>query len=492
MNAPLYSSQQVRELDRRAIQDNGISSADLMERAGCEVWWALRARWPRARRIAVLCGVGNNGGDGYVVAEQARKSGLEVVVVTMGTPTVRDSDAARFAAAWGGHTADFSTIDLSVFDVLVDALFGIGLARELIGNWRAAVAAINDSGVPVLAVDVPSGLNADTGAVLGVAVEAAATVTFIGRKFGLFTGEGPAYCGEVIFADLGVPADVYQHSPLHGELLHGESFVALCRPRTRTTHKGNFGHVLIVGGDLGYAGAVRMASEAAMRAGAGLVSLATRPEHAAQLVAGRPEIMVHAVQKASELKPLLAAADIIGIGPGLGRDAWGRSMLSRVLESVLPKVIDADGLNLLAEEPSSNGQWVLTPHPGEAARLLGLSIERVNNDRYAAARAIQSRYGGVCVLKGAGTIVAGPSSVVAVSVTGNPGMATGGMGDVLTGIIAGLMAQRNEPELMARFGAWLHGAAGDQAAREGGERGLIATDLMPFVRRLVNDPHVAV
>jgi len=323
---------------------------------------------------------------------------------------------------------------------------------------------------------------------MGAAVVAATTVTFIARKAGLYTGEGPAHCGDIEFADLGVPPEIYNDMPAVAELMQASGFQQLTTPRRATADKGNFGHVLVIGGDRGLAGAARMAAEAALRAGAGLVSLATRAEHAASVVAQRPEIMVNAVEQRSDLAALMNKATVIAIGPGLSRGDWGKRLLSQILESDLPKVVDADALNLLAEEPSYDDAWVLTPHPGEASRLLDVSTKSVQADRFKAAGQIQARYGGVCVLKGSGTLIAGHGASVGVSATGNPGMASGGMGDLLTGIIAGLIAQNIDAETAARFGAWLHGRAGDMAARDGGQRGMLASDLLPFVRLLVNDP----
>ncbi len=255
-------------------------------------------------------------------------------------------------------------------------------------------------------------------------------------------------------------------------------------PRARASHKGDYGHVLVVGGDHGMAGAVRLAGEAAARTGSGLVSIATRAAHAAVIAAACPELLCHGVECARDLRVLLQRASVVAIGPGLGQSAWAHDMLAAVLQMRLPRVVDADALNLLAQEPMQCDHWVLTPHPGEAARLLDMTTKQVQADRLQAAQALQQRYGGVCVLKGAGTLVC-TSESVAICEAGNPGMASAGMGDVLTGVIAGLLAQGLSLVDAACAGVYIHAKAGDRAAQEG-ERGLLASDVMPHLRKLVN------
>lgn len=487
----LYRAAQVRELDRIAIEERGIPGYELMSRAGAAAFAVLQERWPQAQRLAVVCGAGNNAGDGYVVAWLARQAGFTVHVLTLSSPENLLGDAltaCEDARAAGVPIEPFAAERLNGADVIIDAILGTGLERPVAGAWRDAILAINSHKAGVLALDIPSGLNADCGAIMGAAVQADATITFIALKQGLFTAQGPSYCGAVLFDDLGAPADIYPTIHPASRRYAGADLPELLPRRPRSAHKGNHGHVLIVGGELGMAGAARMAAEAAARCGAGLVSIATRQVHAVAQAAVRPELMFRGVEDIAALGDLLERADVVAVGPGLGRNDWGRRLLAIVLDSDLPLVVDADALNLLAEYPGKRDNWVLTPHPGEAARLLQTTAAQVEADRFTAVAELAVRYGGVSVLKGAGSLIAQQDEGIAVCHSGNPGMATGGMGDVLTGIIAGLLAQGLTLWQAALAGVYLHGRAGDRAA-ETGERGLLAMDLMPFLRKLVNPPH---
>ena len=485
--ANLYRAEQVRALDAAAINDFHIPGMTLMEAAGAAAWQLLRGIWPEAGRITVLCGAGNNAGDGYIVARLAVEAGLQVQVIALTEPDQLGGDAAAAAQHFlqAGRSVQAWAGDLPEADVIVDALLGTGLDREVAGPYREAVEAVNTAGRPVLALDIPSGLHADTGTILGAAIRADHTLSFIGLKQGLFTGQGAEYCGALHFHDLDVPPGIYAYVPISARRIDYASLAAWLPPRCRSDHKGRFGHVLVVGGDTGYAGAARMAAEAAARTGAGLVSVATRPENATAVSMARPELMARGVSRPTELNPLLERATVVALGPGLGQSDWSQLMLARVLDTGLPLVVDADALNLLARDPARRGNWVLTPHPGEAARLLGCGTGEIEADRFAAVCALQEKFDGVAVLKGSGTLIrdtAGPTSVCS---DGNPGMASGGMGDVLTGVIAALLAQGHPPAEAAALGVCLHAAAADRAATDG-ERGMLATDLLPWIRRLAN------
>ena len=488
---PLYDAAGTRALDRQAIEGGGIPGYTLMCRAGQALFDRIGTHWPRARRLCVLCGAGNNGGDGYVLARLARAAGLDVQVLALADPAGLGGDAATACRDFvdaGGEVEIFAG-PLPEADLYVDALLGTGIGRAVEGRWATAIESLNTRDAPVLAVDIPSGLCADTGRVRGIAVEAGHTVTFIGRKLGLYTGTGPALAGEVHFAGLQLPAGVYEKvSPVAG-LLQGIPLGPLAQRRRRDAHKGRFGHVLVLGGAPGMGGAARLAAEAALRCGAGLVSVATHPSHAAQLPVGRWELMAHGVDAAPALDALLQRASVVVAGPGLGRSPWARALLERVLEMAPARapalVLDADALNLLAADPVRREGWILTPHPGEAARLLGWSTRKVQEDRRAAARALHDTFGGTVILKGAGSII-DSGALPAVCAAGNPGMASGGMGDVLSGVLGALLAQGLEPDAAARAGVCLHAVAGDRAAVVQGERGLLAGDLMPHLRSLVN------
>jgi NAD(P)H-hydrate epimerase len=482
----VYTASQVRDLDRRAIGELGIPGHELMTRAGRATLEALCALWPAARSVAVLCGPGNNGGDGYVVARLARAQGLGVTVVALGGPQTLAGDARRAYDDFmneGGRCESWSPSVVQC-DVIVDAIFGTGLARDVSGDAAAVIAAVNACGRPVVAVDIPSGLHADTGAVLGDAVRADLTVTFIGRKLGFYLGEGLDRTGRVLLDDLAVPNETFD-GQIPAARLIGEEAVARALPRrARTSHKGSHGHVLVIGGGPGMPGAARLAGEAALRAGAGLVTLAVHPDNVGA-AASRPELMCVGAASAADLKGVLERATVVAVGPGLGQGAWAGELVTAALASGLPMVVDADALNWLAASPRTSDRWVLTPHPGEAARLLGISSAAVQADRLGAARELQARYGGVAVLKGAGSIVRPPGGPSWICDRGNPGMAAGGMGDVLTGVIAGIAAQCGDLGLAARAGVFVHAQAGDLAARAG-ERGMLASDVLRQVRACVN------
>ncbi len=481
----LYTAAQVRELDRLAIEQQGIPSLTLMERAGADSLDALTGRCPGAGKLVVLCGSGNNAGDGYVLARLARQAGLEVRVIALVEPGRLKGDAAASAQKYLQTGSVETALALEGADIIVDALLGSGLNRPVEGSFAEAIELINAASVTVFALDIPSGLNADTGVCMGSAVRADATITFIGLKRGLFTAEGPEFCGEILFSDLGTPADIHVAVGAETRLTRHEEIMRNLPPRPRHAHKGRYGHVLVIGGDYGYQGAAILAGSAAARAGAGLVTVATRPEHARTIPLFRPELMTAAVTAARDLDALLDRVSIVAIGPGLGQSDWAISLLAKVLQTRLPLVVDADALNLLALEPLRRENWVLTPHPGEAARLLGITSTEVQTDRFAAVTSLRDRFGGTVALKGAGSLVAGATGPICLNRTGNPGMAGGGMGDVLTGVIAGLVAQGMEPGVATVAGVYLHGHAADQCAA-GGERGMLAGDLLPVIRALVN------
>ncbi|GGE32826.1 bifunctional NAD(P)H-hydrate repair enzyme [Halopseudomonas oceani] len=487
----VHSRQQTRQMDA-ALISSGIAGIELMERAAQAAWQALLARWPDVGCVTVLCGAGNNAGDGYLLARLALAEGWRVHVWTLSPPERLTGDAA---IAWqqaqqAGVSVLAWTPDVVLDGVVVDALLGTGLTGAVRAHFAEAIAAINNTACPVLAIDVPSGLDADRGVPLGAAVQADATVTFITLKLGLLTALGPDFCGELIYAALAEPLP--EEVPGSLELLQLERWRGCLPARTRSAHKGSFGHLLLVGGGPGMGGAIMLAAEAALCSGAGKVSVATCAEHVAPLLARSPEVMVRAVASVKELAPLLATADALVVGPGLGRTGWAEEMLSACLEAALPRVLDADALNLLAQRsgPLTLGaNTVITPHPAEAARLLGCSTGAVQSDRLDAVQRLIEPLGCHAVLKGVGSLVASPvamGQLPAVCGAGNPGMAVGGMGDVLSGLLGALLAQRVPAEQAARYAVLVHALAGDMLALSGGEVGIRAGDMMPAIRRVLN------
>lgn len=486
----IYQTAQIRAMESYAKERFGISGDVMMQRAGKAAWQFFLKRWPLAKQVIVVCGQGNNGGDGYVFAQKAHEQGLKVIVLHVGDVEKLKDEASRafLACQTSGVTIRpyQREEELQQCDVIVDALFGIGLQSELRKDSRLVIEAINHAHRPVFAIDVPSGVNANSGSVMGAAVQAEATITFIGIKVGLMTGAGVACRGDLFCDDLQLPAELFEMVRSHIDVMDRMKFLAYLRPRSRDFHKGKAGHVVVIGGDEGYSGAPCMAALGALRVGAGLVTVATHPKHAAYLNIGHPEVMCVGVRTPLALKKLLQKATVLVVGPGLGQSLWAKMLWSTILKSELPMVVDADGLNLLAQHPIKHSNWILTPHPGEAARLLHQSTAEVQQDRLKAVSAIQENFGGFAVLKGVGTLVAATDKTVSICDAGNPGMSTAGTGDILSGVIGGLLAQGIPLACSAKLGALIHAKAGDMAAQEGGERGLMATDLLPFLRKLMN------
>ncbi|MEJ2610373.1 MAG: NAD(P)H-hydrate dehydratase [Candidatus Thiodiazotropha sp.] len=484
----LYLAKQVREFDRIAIYEYGIPGEQLMERAGMRAFQLIQQRWPDLREMLVVCGVGNNGGDGYVVARLALQAGLRVRVLQLGDEAKIKGDALLKAESWRNLGQIIEPFDglSGKPGLIVDAVLGTGLERDLSGSWREAVEQINRHQAPVFSLDIPTGLHSDTGRIMGCAVKAQACLSFIGLKQGMFTGAGPDCCGDISFDALELPAKIYARQLLACRRIDWNKNVGRIPLRRRSAHKGHFGRLLVVGGDQGYSGAVRMAGEGAARSGAGLVTLATHPEHAAWSNLGRPELMCRGISDKEILDELLAHVDGVVLGPGLGRSSWSEMVYRAVMETELPLLMDAGALNWLAQQPVKRDNQVLTPHPGEAARLLGWDVTQVQNDRFAACEAIQNRYGGVVVLKGAGSLIrAGDTHPIALCSGGNPGMASGGSGDVLSGVIGAFIVQGYPLREAAELGVTLHAAAGDRAA-QGGEIGMLAGDLIGELRYLLN------
>ncbi len=486
--ANIYSAASVRELDRIAIEEQGVPGYTLMRRAAAAAFEVARSEFPEAKRWQIACGAGNNGGDGYVLAQLAARDGLVVSVVTLVDPGTLSGDAATAYAdfiAEGGVVLPWSGELDDTAELLVDAILGSGLQRKVAGDFAAAVAAINAHRASVQALDIATGIHADSGAVMGCAVRADITTTFVGLKAGLFLGEGPNYCGRISFAGLAIDTDAEVRQKALYRRIQAGMIRAHLPPRSRGSHKGDFGHVLVIGGGSGMPGAARLCGEAALRAGAGRVSVATHPEHAAAIAGGRPELMCRGVAGGEQLLSLLDTADVIAFGPGLGQSTWAESLYRAVRADKRRAVWDADALNLLAAQPTRAAARIITPHPGEAATLLSLRSVDIQANRPKALADLQQKLGGVVVLKGAGTLVSAAGDVPWISTSGNPGMAAPGMGDVLTGVIAALLAQGLELGDAAAIGVEMHALAGDLAAADG-ERGMLASDVILALRQVAN------
>lgn len=479
----LYTAAQTRELDRIAIQEHNIKGLCLMERAGWVTFQVLKEHFPTAQHIAVVCGIGNNAGDGYIIARLCAISGLNVKVFQIGELSKLKGDALLAFQHWeaiGGKVETFESINFEELDLIVDAIFGTGLDRNVEGIWKEVIEKLNLSQKPILAVDIPSGLNANTGTVQGVSIQAHLTVTFIGLKAGLFTNQAVDYTGKIIFNNLQIPQNIYQQVPPFAKRVELKKF----SPRQKSSHKGTFGHVLIVGGDIGMSGAARLAGEAAARVGAGKISIATRLIHSSFLNLQRPELMVHPIENIEDLRILIERCDVVAIGTGLGQHEWGQMMLLEVLKSNKPLILDADALNLLSKNPQILKNTIITPHPTEAARLLKKSTQEIQSNRFESVKQLFDQYKATCVLKGAGTVICSKMGFSLCN-EGNAGLASGGTGDVLTGIIAGLVAQGMDLISAAEQGVCLHANAADLAAQNG-ERGLLASDLFLHLKQLVN------
>lgn len=488
LSEALYLTKDIRLCERQALDELGLTEDELMMRAGIAAFNTLKSHYPDVRTIAVFCGGGNNAGDGYVLAQLLFQQNYLVVIhqykaVDDLPPAAKRAAAAAIAAGVPCQYSD-DIIDSDV-EIVVDALLGIGIEGSVRGSIAQAINLINDSELPVLSLDVPSGLDADTGRVLGACVNAAVTVTFIAYKLGLFTLDGPDYCGKVVCHHLQLASCLATLQPsayrLNEKLLHG-----IISPRRKNSHKGLYGHVLVIGGGVGMSGAAYLAAHAAFRVGAGRVTIATLPEHAAVLQSLLPEAMIYPIQDTKDLLPLLENATMSVVGPGLGETEWANTLFQAAIASQLPLVIDASALRLLAFNPQHDDNWVLTPHPGEAANLLSCSVADIQADRYKSAKLIQHQYGGTVVLKGAGSVIKSGDAGSYICNAGNPGMASAGMGDVLSGVIGGLVAQGVSLADAAKLGVWLHARAGDEAILTQGERGLMASDLLPHLRRQIN------
>jgi len=499
---PVFTAAEMRALDARAIRELGIPGPRLMDHAGTAAA-ALIARWLapiRGKAVVVVCGKGNNGGDGFVVARRLKARGAAVRVLLVGRRAEGRGDAAAALGRWRGRVEEIEEPGglgraLDRADLIVDALLGTGVSGAARGPLAAAIEAINRvgaTGVPVVALDLPSGLDADRGALPGPTVTAWRTVTFAGLKRSLLLAPAAAQAGAVEIADIGVPPEEARRGITTWRLEIADVRSSFA-PRDVDAHKGRYGHLLVVAGSLGKTGAAVLAGRAALRSGVGLCTIATPASQQPVVAAQAPEYMTEALPETAaqslslegkdRLRELARRMDAVALGPGLSLDPEAQELargLIRDLEQ--PMVVDADALSALAGHLEllrhAAGPRVLTPHPGEMARMLGTTIEAVQADRIEVTRRFAREHHVAIALKGAYTVIAGPDGHVAINPTGNPGMAKGGSGDALTGIVGALLAREIEATAALRAGCYVHGLAGDVAARERGEHAMLASDII--------------
>jgi len=492
---PAYQPIQVQQNEAKIAGDCGISVITLMEKAGAAVFSQIQSQYSSLKSLLVISGKGNNGGDGFVVARLAASAGIRVTVIVIANKseikggaltTLQLLDNTTVALHYlKGTKSTCQLIAKFQGELIVDSMFGIGFRGKLSPILSEIIESVNMHDAPVVSIDIPSGLNADTGNDEGVAVAAQQTITFIAFKRGLLTAQAANYVGELYLADLDIGE--YFIKNIHTSVfIQGYKNLPILGRRKKSSHKGNIGLLLAIGGNRGMPGAIRLSAEAALRSGASLVTVTCHQDSQTVVCAGRPEIMLAPIT-AQQLNDqgTLSKAKIVVIGPGLGQDHWAQQLFLAILSSNKRCVVDADALLLLSQQPIKRGNWILTPHPGEAAKLLNCTIDDIENDRFIAVKAITDKYGGICVLKGAGTLIS-DGKTTWINISGNAGMASGGMGDVLSGIIAALLIQLPEPLVAVRFAVYIHGLAADVVAKKQGQRGLLASDLFPEIRRLVN------
>jgi len=500
----VLNAAQMREADRRTIDDIGIPSLVLMENAGRQAVAAMEAMYSDLsdRQVAVLCGRGNNGGDGFVIARTLVQRGIDVAVFLIGSVGDVRGDArvnleilgrlgltvveVADSQAWELHFSEVSDCTL-----IVDAIFGTGLNAPVSGFIESVIADVNTSGLPVVSIDLPSGLSADSAEPIGPSIEAGLTITIAAPKLPLVLPPGELRAGDIVIADIGIPIEVLDNvTGPRVELLTRGAMREIVVPRTADSHKGDYGRVLLVAGSRGKTGAAHLAAVGALRSGAGLVTVAT-PASCQPVLAGMaPEYMTEALEEADgglavdEIDRVLEMArDVVAIGPGLGQAPATRNFIQQIVDrATMPLVIDADGLNAFASAPDrltgrEGRDIIITPHPGEMARLVGMSTHEVQAHRLEIARNFASAHRLFVVLKGHRTLIATPDGKVFINPTGNPGMATGGTGDVLTGMIAAWLAQLLDAEAACKLAVYLHGLAGDLAEADEGEVAMTSADV---------------
>ncbi|QIA65783.1 NAD(P)H-hydrate dehydratase [Vibrio astriarenae] len=497
----LYASRQIKLAEQSIAKDHGFLLFDLMVKAGKAVFDLACFHYPDSHHWLIVCGKGNNGGDGYIVATLAIEAGIKVTLLEVEGAAESRGDASLARQGFlsvGGAPKRLDVDELLSrgtdleYDLVIDALLGTGLQGNLRPSTLDIIEAVNGLKLPTICVDVPSGLNSDTGQPMSSAMTADHTVCFIGMKQGLVTGRARDYVGQLHLANLSISEELLKQYQMPVARVDLCAMTAqILAPRKPTAHKGTSGRLAVVGGAQGMLGAARLASLAGLRVGSGLVRAYVEKKSLVAMQSAEPEVMA---MPWKNLKHQDWSANALVIGPGLGQSKQAHEVFHSIIDSSIDNlkktsayrlVIDADGLNILAQSPMRNDKWVLTPHPGEAARLLGVTVAEIEEDRFAAVKSIQVQYGGVVVLKGAGTIIFDGSDYF-LCTRGNAGMATGGMGDVLAGMIGSYLAQGYSTVQATMIGVLIHSMSADNCVKEQGQLGLIASDLLPEIRRLTN------
>lgn len=499
-----YDAKQVQQNEPKIAAIQGVSMYSLMENAGAAVFSQIKCSYDQLTSLLVVCGKGNNGGDGFIVARLAAQAGIKVVVllVSESPAELNNIKGDALTALNALHNTEVNIIQTSELalavkvvtefngGLIVDCIFGIGFKGQLSPFLKILITTINEHDTPVLSVDIPSGLSADTGNVDSTAIIAQQTVSFIVLKRGLLTGQSANYVGELYLADLGVGV-LFSQKVASKIFIQGQKNLPILPKRQAASHKGNVGLALAVGGNEGMPGAIRLSAEAALRSGVSLIAVCCHHKSQSMVFSERPEIMLApATSVGLAQSRVFNKARVFIVGPGLGQNHWAKQLFSLVSNQAQPCVIDADALQLLSQSIINGSQrfknnWVLTPHSGEAASLLACSIADIEADRFNAVINIANKYGGICVLKGAGTLISDGKEVW-INTSGNAGMASGGMGDVLSGIIAAMLIQLPDSLAAVRFAVYIHGRAADIIAHKNGQRGMLASDLFPEIQRLVN------
>ena len=478
----LFDVESVYRLDKAAVEADGLSEIVLMQRAGERVWHEISKRWPEMTRITIFAGSGNNGGDAFVVAILAQQQGKDVQLIVHGDLARQSEASAHFYNTWLQSGVDIIEPGQAEItgEVIVDGLLGIGLNRDLDAEWKALIKQVNQADAVRVAIDIPSGLNANTGIAQPCAVEADLTVTFIGAKSGQYLADGPDFCGELLFDDLGVSSHTRKSQTPTLSVID-QCNIKLPAKRKCNSHKNEFGHVLIVGGDQGMTGATSLAAQAALRGGAGLVSVLVHPQCTHELSA-IPELMV---QGWDAIDSRLAQATVIVVGPGLGQSDAQKNCLAKLRDCKQPMVVDASALEADFLLALKSKQVVITPHPGESARLLSTTSTEIQLDRLRACQLLVDKFDVVSVLKGSGSIIQKAGMTPQINVRGNPGMATAGTGDVLAGLIAALLGQKLDTFEAARTGVLIHALCAEEYAAQHDESGLIASDIVLRIPAMV-------